>query len=517
MRLPLLLPLAALLAGCLKEGRPVVGRPLIMGRAVEKPEFVKDGTWVAYEVRQKIAEPPYSATYDWWMVNYDTAENRPLLQNVADRWGHTHNDAGTWFLVTDEVAVPSLSTTAGTLVLLDLDQGILDRISDVTSFSLRSDTKQFFYRSVSEGSKLAALHLRLQDGTDRLVGLSSGAAEYRGDRFYCVLGEDKTLSRLRKQDGPLEAIRSKVNRFSINADESWVLMQVTGESGKSQIVARQLDTGVEHVVPATQNAYWMDFSGTRFTYTESATDTHPATINHYDVVTEAHDTAPGPAGLVDIHDIQQRPNSTDTFYRDSSGQLAVVHKGEVDGHLITGGPFQLSWTEDGKYVLWIEPVTSTPPQGKLMIQDLDFQQPARQLSPKGSLVPVPGYFFIGKPDQRILVFWGQFGHNGVDLYYANHETGDNKVVAEGISEVVVTPFQIVGIVRVSEQDLTGDLVNKDLVMDKEVVLAHEVAAQVIYGDKVVFVLRERVSSGQDGLWAIGIDGTPPDAGVIEMM
>jgi hypothetical protein len=31
---------------------------------------------------------------------------------------------------------------------------------------------------------------------------------------------------------------------------------------------------------------------------------------------------------------------------------------------------------------------------------------------------------------------------------------------------------------------------------------------------VVFVIRERVNSERDGLWAIGIDGTPPDAGVV---
>jgi hypothetical protein len=519
---PVQLLFAALLAGCLQEGRPVVGRSLVPGRAVERPIFVKDGASVLYEVRRRPAEPPYSGSFDLQMVDYDSAAVRPLVENVADRWGKYDGGGGIWYLITDEAALPNLSTM-GTLVQLDLDQGVLDRIPNVTSYATLP-SREFFYRQMTdENARLATLHYRSATGADRVLGMSSGAAEFHGNRLYFVTGEEdsgtgamtKVLSRILRPDGPIEVVRGKVNRFVINDDQSWAILQ-TADSGKSQIVARQFDTGVEHVVPASPNAYWFpypNFSGRIFTYSEPATPTAPATLHTYDVVTEAHTVTQGPAGLVDIRDVRQRPSSTDRLVSDSRGQLAVVKQGEADGPIIAGNPNQLTVTDDGKYALWIELTIAMPPQGKLMIQDLDFKDPPRMLSPKGALVPVPGYFFIADKTRPILVFWAQFGRNGVDLYYADHETGDNRVVAESISEVVVTPYQVVGIVRVSEQDLIGDLVNKDLSLNAEIPLAHEVSDDAINGDKVVFVIRERVSSERDGLWAIGIDGTPPDAAV----
>jgi hypothetical protein len=65
---------------------------------------------------------------------------------------------------------------------------------------------------------------------------------------------------------------------------------------------------------------------------------------------------------------------------------------------------------------------------------------------------------------------------------------------------------VFGIVRVSEQDLVGDLVNKDLIMDKETVLAHSVADATVWGMRVAFVIRERIGTPNDGLWAIPSDG-----------
>jgi hypothetical protein len=511
----LLLPLA-LLAGCLKGGRDVVGFSLVRGRAVEKPAFVKDGAWVTYELRRRSAEAPFSGAYDFAMVNYDTGEVRPLVENVADRWGRQDSDTGIQYLVADETASPS--GTMGTLVLLDLDQGVQARIPDVTSFQPLRGTREFFYRVVTPDSKLATLRYRSQDGTDRPLGLSSGGVEFRSNRLYFLTSETdedrtKTWSRITRPDGPIEVLRTRVNRFQLQADEKWAILQTT-DAGNAQIVARDLESGKEKVIPESQNAYWMDFSDHVFLYIEAAAAGVPARIHTYDVVTEQHTVTSAPAGLVDVRDMRGRPNSTDRLLFDSQGQLAVVAANGVDAHLIAGNPQQLTVTEDGKYAIYIELAIAMPPQGRLMIQDLDFRDAPRLLSPRGGQVPVPGFFFIRDNTRPILVFWAQFGHNGVDLYYANHETGDQRVVAEGISEVVVTPHQIVGIVRVSEQDLIGDLVNKDLVLDKEIILAHEVAEESVHGDRVVFVIRERVSSERDGLWAIGIDGTSPDAGVI---
>src|SRR5436190_20279693 len=128
MRLRLLLPplAAALLAGCLKEGRPVLGRFLVPGRAVEKPAFVKQGGAVTYELRRRKAQGDVSGAYDWAIVNYDTAETRTLVENVSDRWGRQDNGNGLYYVMSDEALAPGRTTW--TLDQVDLDQGILERI-----------------------------------------------------------------------------------------------------------------------------------------------------------------------------------------------------------------------------------------------------------------------------------------------------------------------------------------------------------------------------------------------------
>jgi hypothetical protein len=506
-----------LLVGCLQEGRPVVGRPLVKGRAVENPTFVKDGTWLTYQVRRRPAEAALSGAFDYAMVSYDTAEVRPLVENVADRWGVVDDGAGLTFVMADEAMAPDQTSTTASLVLLDLDRGEVDRIPTVTSYFASTGTREFYYRqAVPGGGRQTALHYRSAAGMDRPLGISSGRAELKGGRFYFVgepgdpAAQSRTLSRFVRPDGPIEAVRAKVTDFSINADESWAILN-TSDAGKAEIVARQLDTGAEHRVPASQSAYWMGVSATEFVYSEPAVDGAPAQIHRHQLATGKETVAAAPPGLINVRDVRQRPGSSDRLYSDSRGQLAVVPAGAADGHLIGGSPLQLTVTDDGKFAVWIDLLMAMPPQGRVMIQDLDFREPARQLSPKGALI-APEFRFLRDLDRSILVFWGQFGNNGADLYYADPATGSQRVVAEGIAgKVIILPYQVIGIVRVSEQDLVGDLVNKDLALNTEIPLAHAVAEDVIYGDKVVFVIRDRVSSDRDGLWAIGIDGTPPGA------
>jgi len=101
-----------------------------------------------------------------------------------------------------------------------------------------------------------------------------------------------------------------------------------------------------------------------------------------------------------------------------------------------------------------------------------------------------------------VVFWAHYGLGASDLYFGNHETGEVVKVAEGISEVTVTQKRVLGIVRVSLQDVTGDLAQKDLTTGDEEVLAHSVSEMTIYGDHLAFVVRERKpTSPRNGLWA----------------
>jgi hypothetical protein len=501
----------ALLAGCLQEGRSVVGRSLVPGRNVEAPAFVKEGAWVTFELRRKSAVPPFSGAYDFAMVDYDSGEVRTLVENAADRWGRIGNETGLMYLLADETLVPNptVPTTMGTLVTLDLDRGVIDRVPEVTSFSVLGRSRELYYRRATTGT-MAELHYRSAGGVDRPLGLAAGQVEFRGKRLIYVAGEQKVLSSFVRPDGPVVELRKNVTRFRLNGDDSWAILQ-TSDTPHQQAVAHSLETGVERVIPGSGNCYWLDLDGTTFVYVEPAAGEQRARIHTYDLATEEHRVSSAPARLVDVRDIRSRPGTTDRLFLDSRGQLAVVHEGDVDGNVIGGTPGQLSWTDDGKYALWIDLVLASPPKGRLMVQDLDFREPPRVLSPPGGMVPVPGYRMIPDGLRRIVAFWAHFGNNVADLYYADHRTGDERVVAEGIGGMVIGAHQLVGVVRISGQDMVGDLVNKDLALDQEIVLAHDVADATIYEDRAVFVIRGRSDSERDGLWGIGIDGTPPGA------
>jgi len=62
----------------------------------------------------------------------------------------------------------------------------------------------------------------------------------------------------------------------------------------------------------------------------------------------------------------------------------------------------------------------------------------------------------------ILVFWANVVRDSSDLYFANHETGELKVVGNAIGRVTVDAQRIIGTVNMSAQDATGDLVVQDV-------------------------------------------------------
>jgi hypothetical protein len=514
----LLSVLAAAAIGCLQVGPPVNGRQLYKGRAVEKPGFVGVGkaAYVLFQVRTAPAMPPRSATYDLWLANYDTGETRLLLQNVADRdsWRMQADMAGIRYVMVDESSVDGGSNIGvpapvATLVRLDLTMGVLERIPNVSTFSLGAPKGEFFYRTVAPGAHLPELHFRTSQGTDRDLGPSAGAAQVTDvDRMYFVAGEDRILSRITSADGPVETIHAKVTRFQLSDDEKWVALQ-TNVMGKAQTLAVQIGTGVERQVPGLNPCCWLSFSGTTFAYSESAMGGASGKQHYYDVAADQDRTVPLPPGLSDVSSVMGRPNSTMAIYMDSQGRLALVDPANpATGRMLDIHPVSPSFTDDGRFFVYIQPDPQSQGEGQLLVQDADFLQPPRLLSPAGSLVPQSGYFFITDNGHRIMVFWAHFGRNASDLYFGNYETGDLRVVANGISEVTVTSRRVFGILRVSEQDLVGELVNKDLIMNQETVLAHDVADATLWGPRVAFVLRGRVASDRDGLWAIGIDGVP---------
>jgi hypothetical protein len=512
--LPVLLAVAAV--GCLPEGRPVEGRQLFASRNVEKPSFlgIDKVAYVMFQERIATALPPRSAVYNLWLVNYETAERRLLLSNVADRdsWRAQADGKGLRYIMVDEHFVDGGSaagvpTPAGTLVRLDLLKGEVERIPDVSTFSV-NQAGQFFYRTVAPGSRLPELRLRTLAGTDRVLGPSAGAAQIVApDRMYFVSGEDRVLSRIVTADAPVEAIQERVSRFLLSEDESWVVMQTSDQDKKPQTVALELVTRTKRILPGVNPCCWMGFNGKEFIYSESAMGAMQGKMHAFNVNTGADRVVTLPQGLADVSSIIGRPMSDDALFVDSQGRMAFVsNENPSAGRVLDIHPVSPAFSEDGRYLVYVEADPDQMGEGRLMVQDGDFSQPPRLLSPPGSLVPPGGYFFIPDGERRILVYWAHFGRNASDLYFANHESGESRIVAEGISEVTVTARRVFGIVRVSEQDLVGDLVNKDLVMNKETILAHSVSDATVWGMRVAFVIRERIATSNDGLWAIPSDG-----------
>jgi hypothetical protein len=510
-----LLTVLLAVGGCLPEGRPVDGRQLFAGRNVERPGFVSIDkvAYVTFQERTATAVPPRSAVYNLWIVGYETGDKRLLLAGVADRdsWRPQSDSKGVRYVMVDEHFVDGGSmvgapAAVATLVRLDLTHGELERIPDVSTFSV-SPTGQFFYRAVTAGSRLPELHLRTTQGADRPLGPSAGAAQIVGpDRLYFVAGEDRVLSRIASADAPVEAIQPKVSRFLLSDDERWVVTQ-TSDQGKALTVALELPTGRKRVLPGVNPCCWMGFNGAEFVYSESAAGAAQGTLHAFDVTSGADRAITLPQGLSDVSSIIGRPMSDDSLYIDSQGRLALVsNENPSAGRVLDIRPVSPAFSEDGRYLVYVDPDPQAMGEGRLMVQDGEFTRPPRLLSPAGSLVPPGGYFFIPDGERRILVFWAHFGRNASDLYFGNHESGETRIVAEGISEVTVTARRVFGIVRVSEQDLVGELVNKDLIMNQETVLAHSVSDASVWGTRVAFVIRERIPTVNDGLWAIPSDG-----------
>ena len=495
------------------------GRLLVLGREIEKPAFLllDDRLWVMFEERTGHLDIERAPTFDLRMVSYLDGEARTLLSNIADRdgWRGQVDGQGVNYFIVDERVVEGgvgggAGTSVGTLVRLDIKQGELERIPDVASYQVLGGAgpAEFLYRHLPPGAAQADLRLRVTGVGDRSLGVGAGSAQMMGGgKVYFVTGDEKSLSRIADVNAPVEVIRNFVTRFMLGPKEKRVALQVS-QGGKSQTIIRDLEDGTEIRVPGDNPCCWLGFSGDQFLYSDMPTGSNQARFHTFDTVTREDEVLTLPPGMSDVSSFLPRPGTGEMLLFDSLGRVARYHPNEAGGpELLDFMPVSPSYSEDGQYLLYIVPETLMPVEGRLMVRDAEFRDPPRQLSPEGSLTQAGGFFFIPEGlTNRILVFWSHYGRNAADLYYGNHVTGDYRVVAEGISEVVVQAHRVLGIIRVSQQDLVGDLVNKDLVLGKEVMLAHRVSDAAFYGKNVAFVVRERIGSRNDGLWATDIDG-----------
>lgn len=507
--------LAAVSAGCLPEPRAVNGWKIHGGRNIERPAFVsaEGRPWVLFEERVAHASKTRSGVVNVAMTSWQAGELRRLVSNKSERLGwNTYIDrAGVHYLMADErtttAETSGFAVPIATLVRMNPERGIIERIPEVTSFSA-ADDGQFLYRKPIPGGMYQEQIFRNHDGRDVSLGPSSGPAQIAGPgKVYFVTGDDGTLTLLRPGKDQGEPLRSHVTRFLLRGDEAYAVLSVE-DGDHSQTVIFNMITREETRVPGTP-CCWLRFDDT-FVYAERASESAPGKLHFFKFETGDDRVLMLPVGLSDVSHLVPRPNTDISLIFDSRGRVAEFQpSADPPMRLLSFRPKSTTFSDDGRYLIYVEPevaiVASGGYEGPLMVQDADFRAPPRQLSPRGLLVSEAGFFFLNDEARQVLVFWGHFGPALSDLYFGNHETLDVRHVAEGISEVSVTTRRLVGIVRTSQQDLVGDLVIKDLDTDKETIIAYRVSDAAIWGNRVAFVIRDRVTSDIDGLWATQIE------------
>ena len=511
--------------GCLSEGRPVDGRLLHPGREIESPGLVNVGGTLMVTYAMRGAEPApgsgLSPRYDLWRAPFAGGSGpRRLVAGISERegWGGDADTAGFRYFMVDERLLDGADAggplAAATLVRADLENGVVDQIPDVSSFTVsrRRGTTELVYRRPLLSSRLAELRFRRYDGAeppmDRPLGPLSGGVQFVGPaRVYFVIGEDRTLARITSADGPVEPLRSHVTRFMVSENERWVALQVMEEGRRTPLnLLFDPREGAERELPGDNICCWASFSGRLFMYSEAPLGGTPARFHLYDTETGDDEVVVLPPGMDNVTRVNRRPgSSSDMLLSDNEGRAALFRQGDggwtraLAG--ISGGAV---FTEDGRHVIYIDQVR--PPEGRLMVQDADMERPPRQLSPVEALAS-PYFHFLADGPRRILVYTARYGRGVGDLYYANHETGESRLMAEAIMQYIARPWHMIGVVRTSEQDLVGELVHKDLTRDDEVVLAHRVAeVSILEGNdqvRAAYVLRERTATARDGLWAVG--------------
>jgi hypothetical protein len=444
------------------------------------------------------------------LVGLDGTDARTAIAGVSERAGwEPHIDANgiRYYMVGEHVAQgppPVGSTPVATLVRLDLARGPVEQIPDVIGDSANFRSRVFYYRRAVAGARLPELHYRNAAGADRSLGGSAGAVQlFGGDKLYFVAGDDRNLSRITSFAAEIETVRAHVTRFLIRDDDKMAVLSVT-ENGRAQSLTLDLQTREERKLPGGNPDRWIGFAGPLFVYSEAAAGSTNGKFHTYNTQTGEDHVIELPAGLSDVSAIVPRNNSDLQLWFDSHGRVGQFSPSAMTVELLDFRPLSPSFTDDGRFLIYLDPdpnADAAQPAGRLLVRDADFQSPPRALSDPGTVVPSFGFFFLPKRDSKpIFVFWSHFARSAADLYFADIETGEKQLVASAISEVTVDASRLRGIVRVSQQDAVGDLVEKDLTTGEETQIAHRVSDAAFAGSDVIFVIRERVPADIDGLW-----------------
>jgi hypothetical protein len=536
------------------------GRKLFSGRDLGSLGFVLiDGAaWVAFNRRKAPATPSTGAVSDLWIAgpvdsaslssntapggpSPDGIQQRLVIANRSDRWGAAAAGESIFtqslFTMVDERQVTSGGAgggqveSVGTLVRLDPHLQPNVSFENVSTFTLDSQhDSRLLYRQIPTNGDTPGLFL--WDGQDSrrlgdVANVSLLDMQVAGSgTAYFVLGTDRVLSRLDKLTDTVQDLHANVSRFLLRGDEKYATLSLS-KAGTSTTVVLELQSGREIPLARPNPCCWLWFANPDlFTYSQSASAGAPAEYHTLDLVSGIDTTLVLPAPLVDYWKVVSRPQSDEDLYLDSAGHGVFLGRNDLQVRRIvqrfgTDEPARVLspiFSRDGRYLLYLDPQPTTQaepyPHGPLTVRDADLVTEPRQLSTPGMTVREGNYFFIDGPSTDagasvILVFWANVVRSTSDLFFANHETGELKVVAGAIGSVSVDSQRIFGTVNESAQDAVGDLVVKDVrgcVQDKDCrILARAVADATQSGypvepGLVAYTVRGRVPSDHDGLW-----------------
>jgi hypothetical protein len=559
-RLPLLLIGAALVAGCLDEGPPPTGSHLFHGLNLDSPSFMQVGPDLFVRFRERIASgtSEKGGVYHLWISSFDGTIQRKVVTNWSDRWPELGSAGGRYYMV-EERSIPSGAGKAvvGTWLRLGPTLDEEARIEEVSSASPFSaplswvvDSPQpgqwclgfpgrhdecpqaLFERPPPVGSGAATLYL--WDGANQIpIGQGAGGfqTQMMGDgSIYCILGDQRILSRFIRPANKLDSLRANVSTFQVRWDQRYVALSVTDDN-KSRTVIRDLQSGAE-VVPARPNpSGWSGFDGNKFKYTQNATSTAPAELHELNLDNGEDTFVTLPPPLINQVAAIARPNSDETLRIDSNGRGVFTGQNDYIGRRTIMGPLlvpNFPSKDDGSFLIYVERAASTlydpNPAGALMFQDAELAQPPVMVSPPGLLLGVTyqvPYFFTG--GGQVLAFWAHFGRAASDLYFADYQPGvlptNLRLIARSIMSVSVSSHNLFGIVNVSQQDDVGDLVYRDLDLGTEtryaqaVAEADEHAGSDLSTSWTVYNVRGRADSDRSGIWITTLaPAVPPDGG-----
>jgi hypothetical protein len=530
LRLPAVFTVLLAATGCLPDDPPVDGHLLYPGIGIENPAFAAANQfggepWVFFQLRKRRPTGDLAGQIDLHRVHYSDGREHLVIAGVSERvdWSaHEVDAAGLSYYMIDERLPPTGRSSIGTLARVDPENGVVETLPDVLGYSLHGSRRRFQYRSYVQGTS-PDLHIRTIEGEDRNLGPLTGTSQFVGENKLYWIGQDRTFMRLVGWDSEPQPLRGHVSSFELQYQERHAVVVLAEPNKPSRRAILNLETLEERSFPVENLCCWQGLRGNVAVFGEAATESEPARLHSYDIVTGKHDWIALP-GLADIQSIVPRPATSESLFRDSNGQWAVLRPGPPASlELIPLQPQAMRFASDGKHLIYIDaepppppPAMNISPSGRLMAQNADdWFEPPRVLSPPGTSCLIDPMGYLLPPERpRQVIFWARYGLGASDLYLTDLDTRQTLKLAVGIGAVAIGGRNVLGVVRIN-QDLTGDLVHRDFLTGDEQIIEHSVAAATTRDDAqlgpiVAFVVRERMaSSKRNGLWGSTLKLLPP--------